>query len=169
MIELSKERVEQILHEETMKTEELATILRAIYRRYMYLYETYFSDIDALNDEKIAELKKYHDETCSLLKYYYMDIPEDVCDELDKFEKKFTKPLLAKDWHATVYGAYREFLEDSDAENKSDECLKAEFREKIIDYFYDAMGYVFRDGFNTGSRNTKELVGGITGLLFGKD
>ena len=50
MIELSKEKIEKILHEETVKTEELATILRSIYTRYMWMYEKYYSDIDALND-----------------------------------------------------------------------------------------------------------------------
>ena len=54
MIKLSNERIEQILHEETVKKEELATILRSIYNRYMWLYEKYFADIDALNDEKIS-------------------------------------------------------------------------------------------------------------------
>ena len=54
MIELSIERVDQILHQETPKKEELATILRGIYTRYMCLYEKYFADIDALNDDTIA-------------------------------------------------------------------------------------------------------------------
>ena len=54
MVELSNERIGKILHEETVKTEELATILRSIYTRYMRLYEKYFADIDALNDEKVA-------------------------------------------------------------------------------------------------------------------
>ena len=39
MIELSNERVEQILHEETVKKEESGTILRSIYIRYVRLYE----------------------------------------------------------------------------------------------------------------------------------
>lgn len=54
MIKLSNERIEQILHEETVKKEKSATILRGIYNRYMRLYEDYFADIDALNDDKIA-------------------------------------------------------------------------------------------------------------------
>ena len=45
MIELSNERIEQILHEETVKEEKVSTILRGIYTRYMRLYEKYFSDI----------------------------------------------------------------------------------------------------------------------------
>ena len=61
MVELSNERIEQILHQETAKKEELATILRGIYTRYMRLYEKLFADIDALNDEKITELRKYHE------------------------------------------------------------------------------------------------------------
>lgn len=35
MLELSNERIEQILNEETTKTVELATLLRCIYTRYM--------------------------------------------------------------------------------------------------------------------------------------
>ena len=63
MVEFSKERIGQILHEETMKKEETETILRGIYTRYMLLYERYFADIDTLDDDKIAELKKYHEDT----------------------------------------------------------------------------------------------------------
>ena len=37
MIELSKERIAQILHEETVKKEDADTILRSIYTRYMCL------------------------------------------------------------------------------------------------------------------------------------
>ena len=40
MVELNNERIDEILHKETVKTEEQATILRAIYTRYMRLYET---------------------------------------------------------------------------------------------------------------------------------
>ena len=54
MIELSKERIEKILYEETAKTEQLTTILRSIYTRYLRMYEKYFSDIDALNDNTIS-------------------------------------------------------------------------------------------------------------------
>ena len=53
----------------------MATLLRSIYTRYMRLFEGYFADIDALNDTKIAQFRKYHEETCSLVRYYYMDIP----------------------------------------------------------------------------------------------
>ena len=73
MVEFSKERIEQILYEETMKKAEPETILRSIYTRYMLLYEKYFADIFALDDDKIAELKKYHEETRSLIKYTYME------------------------------------------------------------------------------------------------
>ena len=79
MIELSTERIEQILNEETVKKAETTAILRSIYTRYMLLYERYFTDIDALNDDKIAQFKNYHEETISLFKYYYLDIPQDTC------------------------------------------------------------------------------------------
>ena len=36
----------------------------------MYLYEKYLEDIDALSDDRIAELRAYHEETISLVKYY---------------------------------------------------------------------------------------------------
>ena len=48
MVELSKERIAQILHEETVKKEDSDTILRSVYTRYMCLYEKYFADIDGL-------------------------------------------------------------------------------------------------------------------------
>ena len=35
MVELSKKRIEEILNEETAKAEELPTILRGVYTRYM--------------------------------------------------------------------------------------------------------------------------------------
>ena len=63
MVELSTERIDEILYKETQKTVDLPTLLRSIYTRYMHLYESYLADIDTLNDEKIAELKKYHEET----------------------------------------------------------------------------------------------------------
>ena len=54
MIELKADRIDQMLHAETGKKEELNTILRGLYTRYMTLYEKYFADIEALNDEEIA-------------------------------------------------------------------------------------------------------------------
>ena len=73
MVELNNERIDEILHKETVKTEEQATILRAIYTRYMRLYEEYFADVDTLDDAKIAELRTYHLETRNLVKAYYGD------------------------------------------------------------------------------------------------
>ena len=169
MIELSRERIEQILHEETLKSEDLKTILRSIYHRYMRLYEDYFSDIDTLNDEKIARLNKYHEETKSLVKYYYMDIPMDVCMGIDEFEEKYGSKLLGPDWHNYVFESYQEFKDRKENKNKSEECLKAEFKEKVLDAFYGVMGYVFREGFGTGSRTHETFIDGITGLLFGKN
>ena len=168
MIELSKERVDEILNEETLKTVELPKLLRAIYNRYRQLYENYFADLDALNDEKIAELRNYHEETISLIKYYYMDIPYDVCVELEDFEKKYGTKLLGADWHENLTKIYEEFEGKAENWGKSEEELKADFKEQIIDSFYDAMSDAFRDGFGSGSKTHEKVVDGIKGLFSGK-
>lgn len=168
MVELSNERVEQILHKETQKTEELVTILRGIYTRYMHLYEKYFADIDALDDDKIAELKKYHEETRSLMKYYFMDIPQDICVELNEFDNKYSAKLLGADWHNYLYSGYQEFMAANEDEYKSEKCLKAEFTERILTAFYEAMEGVFREEFGTGSKAFEKLSSGFKGLLFGE-
>ncbi len=121
MIELSNERIEQILHEETAKKEELEPILRSIYTRYMCMYEKYFADIDALNDERIAELKYYHDETRSLIKYYYMDIPLDICMEIKELEDEYSANLLGPQWHDYLFGFYEDFRKEREDENKREE------------------------------------------------
>jgi len=167
MIELSNERIEEILHKETVKKEELGTILRAVYSRYMHLYEAYFADIDALNEDKIAELKKYHEETGSLVKYYYMDIPLDICVGLREFEDNYSANLLGPEWHKYLMDSYEDFKKNNKDKYKK-ESLKAEFAKQTLASFYDAMGYVFREGFGTGSQTADSVVSGITGLLFGK-
>ena len=164
MVELSNERLGQILHEETAKTEDLATILRGIYTRYMLLYEKYFADIDALNNAKIAELRKYHEETVSLIRYYYMDIPQDICEGIKEFENKYSANLLGPEWHDYLFRSYQDFRKESKAVDK-----KAEFTKQTLAAFYDAMDYIFREGFGTGSQTVKDVVSGITGLLFGKE
>ena len=168
MVELSNERIKQMLEEETKKTEDLTTILRAIYTRYMNLYERYFADLDALNDDKIAEYKKYHEETKSLIKYYYMDIPQDVCAGINEFEEKAGDKLLGREWKKTLYDAYTEFREKYKVRDRSDEYYQEAFKKEALKAFYDAMDYVFRSGFGTGSQTVQEVIGGITGLLFGK-
>ncbi len=169
MIELSNERINQILHEETQKKEDLDTILRSIYTRYMRLFEKYFSDIDALNDNEIAELRKYHEETRSLIKYYYMDIPLDICMEIREFEDTYSNNLLGPGWHNYISDNYDEFKENNSGTNKSDEALKADYKKHILTEFYDAMDEIFRDGFSTSSKLGEQVVSGIGGLLFGKD
>ncbi len=164
MVELSNERIEQILHEETAKTEELATILRGIYTRYVRLYEKYFADIDALNNDKIAEMRKYHEETGRLVRYYYMDIPQDICEGIKEFEKKYSANLLGPEWHEYLFRSYQDFRKKSEAKDK-----KAEFTKQTLASFYDAMDVIFREGFGTGSQTVKDVVSGITGLLFGKE
>ena len=70
MIELKRERIEQILNEETAKKKDPDDILHSVYTRYMFLYEKYLEDIDTLSDDRIAELRAYHEETISLVKFY---------------------------------------------------------------------------------------------------
>lgn len=168
MIKLSNERIEQILHEETVKKEKSATILRGIYNRYMRLYEDYFADIDALNDDKIAEFRNYHEETRSLIKYYYMDIPQDTCTGIKEFEKEYSANLLGSEWHEYLFRAYEDFKKESKARNKNEEYYKAEFTRRVLEYFYEAMDYVFREGFGTGSKTTDNIISGLAGLFFGK-
>ena len=167
MVELSKERIDQILHEETTKTEPLQIILRSIYARYMYLFENYIADFDSLNDDKIAEFNKYHEETRSLIKYYYMDIPQDVCKEINEFEEKCSDLLLGRDWKKHLYDAYDEFKEKNDEWDMSEDYYKKEFKKYALQEFYSAMENIFRDGFGTGSQTGKNVISGISGLLFG--
>ena len=164
MIELSQERVDTILNEETLRTEELATILRAVYTRYMRVFEKYFADTDALNDEVIAELNQYQEETRSLVKYYYMDIPQEVCDGLRKFDDKYGDKLLGPDWEKTLSDTYKYFRGKN--WSKSEEWVKAEFRKQAMDAFYKAMGSVFRQGFGSDSKVVERVVDGIKGLFF---
>lgn len=161
MLELSKERIDQIVHEETPKTEELPTVLRSIYVRYMHLYEKYFSDLDALNDSEIAELKKYHDETASLMKYYYIDIPMDVYAGLEELDERYTSKLLGPGWHKYIFGHYNDFKGNYKNIDKSEECLKVEFRERVMEAFYDTMDYIFREDLGTGSKMLERIGNGI--------
>ena len=167
MLELSNERIEQILQEETTKTVELATLLRSIYTRYMRLFEDYFADIDALNDTKIAQWRKYHEETCSLVKYYYMDIPHDVCNDLEEFNDKFKDKLLGPKWLDNLSDIYEAFQDDN--WDMSEKRLKAEFKKQALASFYKEMDNIFREGFGTGSKTVGDVVSGITKLLFGKE
>lgn len=169
MIELSKETIEKILHEETVKTEELATILRSIYTRYMRLYEKYYADIDALNDDTISKLRNYHEETRSLIKYYYLDIPHDVCEGIKEFENKYVASLLGHKWRRYLSDSYAEFREEYDGEYQSEKSMKAAFAKQALAEFYEAMDSVFREGFNTSSQTAKNVINGLTGLAFGKE
>ena len=169
MVQLSNERIQQILKEETTKAEETTTILRAIYIRYMRLYEKYFADIDALNNEEIEALRKDHEETKSLIKYYYMDIPQDICDGIKEFEKQYSENLLGSEWRVFLHRAYEDFKDQCEEKRKSEEYYKAAFSKQTLSYFYDAMDYIFRQGFGTESETRKNMVTGIKGLLFGKE
>jgi len=168
MIELSNERIQKILHEETAKKEDLDTILRSVYTRYMRLYEKYFADLDALNDDSVAELRKYHEETQSLVRVYYMDIPVDICAGLKEFENQYSDKLLGPDWRAFLFGLYGDFRGKGENRGKSEKSLKADFAKQALDAFYAAMNYIFREGFGTGSQTAKTVVSGLAELLFGK-
>lgn len=168
MVELSNERIDRILHEETVKKEETETILRSIYTRYMRLYEKYLENIDGLNDAEIAKLREYHEETISLVKNYYMDIPQDICTWLREFDNTYSVNLLGPEWHEFLFSKYEEFKEKSRDKSKGEDYLKAEFKRQTLMAFYDTMDYIFREGFGTGSLTTKKVVSGIAELLFGK-
>ena len=167
MIELSKERIEQILYEETAKKEELETILRSIYTRYMRLYERYFADIDALDDNKIAELGRYREETESLLKHYYMDIPGDICYKIEIFENEYGANLFGPGWQRYLLGKLEEFTENRD-ERENEEYIKAEFAKECRKDFYSEMNYIFREGFKTESQTDEKVMDGFTSLIFGE-
>jgi hypothetical protein len=168
MVELSNERIEQMLKDETKKTENLLTILRGIYTRYMNLYERYFADLGELNDDRIAEFGKYHEETQSLIRYYYMDIPQDVCTGIREFEEKVSDRLLGREWKKNLYDTFDEFREKSKVRDRCEDYYKEEFSKQALKAFYEAMENIFRDGFGTASQTVKEALSGISGLLFGK-
>ncbi len=169
MVELSNERIEQVLQEETPKKQELDTILRGIYIRYMCLYERYFADIDSLSDDRITEMKNYHEETNSLVKYYYMDIPLDICTEIVEFDKEYTDKLLGSGWHDYLSGIFNDFKKENKARNKSEEDYKLEFEKNTLSNFYYTMDIIFREGFGTESKTAEDAISGFAGLLFGKE
>ena len=169
MIELSKERMEQLLNEEATKKEDVKTILRCLYTRYMLLYEKYFADIDSLNIAKVTELRNYHEETKSLFKYYYLDIPEESCEGISEFDKRYTDKLLGPQWYEFLSENYKDYKDSSTDYDATEEELKAGFSKKTLENFYDAMDYIFRDGFGTSSKTAANAVSSIAGLLFGKE
>lgn len=169
MVELSKERIDKILHEETPKEEKAQTVLLSVYTRYRRLYEDYFTDIDALTDDRVAELRKYYEDTESLIKTYYLFIPQDVCVYLERFDGEYTEKLLGPDWRRNLFDRFEEFAFKSENEDSSRNLLKAKFQKHTLSDFYDAMSYVFRDSFGTGSESFKSVAGGIIGMLFGKE
>ena len=113
-------------------------------------------------------MKKYHEETISLVKYYLMDIPQDVCAEINKFESNLSANLLGPDWHEFLFDKYEKFKGKRKSKNKGEEYIKAEFKEQTLKSFYEVMGYVFRGGFGTASLTDSKTVNELAGLLFGK-
>ena len=169
MIELTKERIEQLLHEEVAKKEELNTILRGVFTRYMHMYERYFADIDALNDDTVASLRAYHEETKSLVKYYYMDIPLDTCKCLETYDNDCIAKLLGPDWQKNLSDACDDFKKHYTGELRSRDDLRAAFAKQSLGNFYDAMDLAFRDAFGTGSKTADSAVNELSGLLFGDE
>lgn len=169
MVELSNKIIDQILRKETPKKEDLATILRAIYTRYMRFYERYFANFDVLNQEEIFAFQKYHEETRSLIKYYYLDIPLDIIMKIEEFDEKCTDDLLGPSWHAHLYNAYEDFREKHSNGKQSEQAMQAAFAKYVLKEFYDSMDYIFRDGFGTESQAAKSVLSGITDLFFKKD
>ena len=168
MVELSNKIIDQILRKETPKKEDLATILRAIYTRYMRFYERYFANFDVLNQEEIFAFQKYHEETKSLIKYYYLDIPHDICEGIEEFENKFTANMLGPDWHRFLFRNFEEFKDNCEDRRAGKEALKEAFTKQALQEFYDTMGYVFREGFDTDSKTAKDTISGFAGLFGGK-
>ena len=164
MTTLSIERVEKILREETPKKEDLSTILRGIYTRFLRQYESYFEDINALNDKKIAELREYNNETRSLVKYYYLDIPQNICEALEEFEKEVNAKLLGPDWHKYLFESYENFRDKN--WDVSENALKAKFREQSMSTFYEIMDFIFREGFGTADKTTENTLSEIIGRFF---
>ena len=168
MAELSMERIEKILHEETPQDESVTTILRSIYIRYMSLYEKYFAVIDTMDDE-IAALRNYHEETRSLIKYYFLDIPLDICDAIEKFDDEYTDKLLGPDWKRYLSVLYNEVEKNAYWNYDSKDSLDADFIKKTMSAFYDSMSSIFRVGFDTGSKTSEKVIGGIKEMFFDKD
>ena len=168
MTELSMERIEKILHEETPQDESVTMILRSIYIRYMRLYEKYFATTDTLDNE-IAELRNYHEETRSLIKYYFLDIPLDICDAIEKFDDEYTDKLLGPDWKRYLSALYNEVEKDTFRSYGGRDPLDSDFTKKIMSAFYNSMSGIFRVGFDTGSKTTEKVIGGIKEMFFDKD
>ena len=98
-----------------------------------------------------------------------MDLPQDVCSGIKEFEKKYSSNLLGSRWHKYLFDSYKEFKEKSQDKDKSEEFYKAEFTKQALDYFYEAMDYIFRDAFGTESQTVKNTISSLKELLFGKE
>jgi hypothetical protein len=133
------------------------------------MYEEYFADIDALNNDKIAEFRKKNEETKSLIKHYYLDIPLDVYEELMEFDQEYNDKFLGSDWHTYLFDRYKEFKKQSMSDIKNEKALKAEFAKQALAGFYETMDDLFRDCLGTNSQTAKEAASGIWGMLFGND
>ena len=130
MVELSNERIEQMLHEEIENDVDRDEVLRSIYSRYIQLYERYFADVDALDDDAVAALREYHEETRSLIKLYYMDIPQDTCTQLKEFDEQYIEKLLGPGWHEYLFGGKRDIKKKAGTITKVRNIIKRGMRKK---------------------------------------
>ena len=73
--------------------------------------------------------------------------------------------LHEPEWQKSLSGRYKEFKEKNENQKKGEEALKADFTKQSLSDFYEAMDYVFREGFGTGSKAAKGFLDTIK--LFG--
>ena len=97
---------------------------------------------------------------------YYLDIPQEVCEDLEEFDSEYNESLLGADWHEYLFDRYEEFKENSESEDKSEEDLKAEFSKQTLLDFYVSMDYIFSESMGTNDKTSKKVVNGVAGLLF---
>ena len=90
-----------------------------------------------------------------------------VCEDLEEFDEKFRARLLGPNWYDNLCDIIESFKDEN--WDMSEKRLKAEFKKQALEAFYKEMDDVFREGFGTGSKTVADAVGGITGLLFGKE
>ncbi len=97
-----------------------------------------------------------------------MDIPQDICTDIMEFENEYCAKLLGPKWHEVLFNSYKDFKEENEDENESEEYLKAEFAKQALSSFYDEMDSIFRDGFGTVSKDAEDTVSSFSELLFDK-
>ena len=167
MVELSPERIEEILHKETVKEEDPKTVMRAVYNRYRCVFEQYIDQIFEMNQSKIDEFNKYHQETNSLIKYYFVDIPMDTCAALAKFEHDVMDYMLGPDWQRVILNGFEEFKRKNKNKYRlaNEETWRKKFKEELLSMFYVSMESAFRVSFESGSKAAEGLMDGLSAIF----